>query len=207
MRFHVTADPARPFFRSYGSRQFSPQQQGNTVSAVFSRPVTNIHFIAGPYSIEKQRVREGFSVYTMFFKEDKELADGYLQAAADYLKRYEKEIGPFPYNHYVIVANRLPTGYGMPTFTLTRPDGSAPPFIKDTSLGHEIVHSWFGNAVEVDYSQGNWCEGLTSFLADHAYREEKGEGIADRLESITRYLSYVHKDISHSTGCFYFCQP
>ncbi len=56
--------------------------------------------------------------------------------------------------------------------------------------------------MEVDYSQGNWCEGLTSFLADHAYREEKGEGIEDRLESITRYLSYVHKDSAIPLAAF-----
>lgn len=194
MQFHVTATLPEGFSAIMESDNFPLKQQGNTVSATFSRPATKIHFIAGPYIIEKQKVREGLLVYSMFFKEDQELAADYLQAAAGYLNRYEKEIGPFPYNHYVIVANRLPTGYSMPTFTLLGQMVLRLPFIKDTSLGHEIVHSWFGNAVEVDYSEGNWCEGLTSFLADHAYREEKGEGVDDRRESITRYLSYVHKE-------------
>ncbi|MGB3225954.1 MAG: ChaN family lipoprotein [Desulforhopalus sp.] len=194
MQFHVTATLPEGFTAIMESDSFPLKQRGNTVSATFSWPVTNIHFNAGPYIIEKQQVREGLFVYSMFFKEDKDLSGDYLQAAAGYLNRYEKEIGPFPYNHYVIVANRLPTGYSMPTFTLLGQIVLRLPFIKDTSLGHEIVHSWFGNAVEVDYSQGNWCEGLTSFLADHAYREEKGEGVEDRRESITRYLSYVHKE-------------
>lgn len=194
MRFHVTAALPNHFSAIMESDSFPLKQQDNTVSATFSKPVTNIHFTAGPYFIKKQKVREGLFVYSMFFKEDKDLAGGYLQAAANYLHRYEKEIGPYPYNHYVIVANRLPTGYGMPTFTLLGQIVLRLPFIKETSLGHEIVHSWFGNAVEVDYSQGNWCEGLTSFLADHAYREEKGEGTADRLESITRYHNYVHNE-------------
>jgi aminopeptidase N len=194
MLFHVTAILPDNFSAITEADVFPLKQQGNTVSATFSIPVTNIHFAAGPYSVEKQKVREGLFVYSMFFKEDQELAGGYLQAAVAYINRYEKEIGPYPYNHYVIVANRLPTGYGMPTFTLLGQTVLRLPFIKETSLGHEIVHSWFGNAVEVNSSQGNWCEGLTSFLADHAYRKEKGEGVADRLESITRYLSYVHKD-------------
>ncbi len=129
------------------------------------------------------------------------------QAAAGYINRYEKEIGPFPYNHYVIVANRLPTGYSMPTFTLLGQMVLRLPFIKDTSLGHEIVHSWFGNAVEVDYSKGIGAEGLASFLADHAYREEKGEGAEDRKESITRYLSYVHKESAIPLSVFYIRQP
>lgn len=202
MRFQVTAILPDHFSAVMEADIFPLKRQGNTVSATFSRPVTGIHFTAGPYAVEKQQVRVGLFVYSMFFKEDKELADGYLQAAADFLNRYEKEIGPYPYNHYVIVANRLPTGYGIPTFTLLGQMVLRLPFIKDTSLGHEIVHSWFGNAVDVDYSQGNWCEGLTSFLADHAYREGKGEGIADRLESITRYLSYVHKDSAIPLAAF-----
>ncbi|GAB6192231.1 ChaN family lipoprotein [Desulfocastanea catecholica] len=202
MRFQVTAILPDHFSAVMEADSFPLQQQGNTVSATFSKPVTNIHFNAGPYSMKKQRVREGLVVYTMFFKEDAELADGYLQAAADFLRRYEKEIGSYPYNHYVIVANRLPTGYGMPTFTLLGQMVLRLPFIKETSLGHEIVHSWFGNGVEVDSSEGNWCEGLTAFLADHAFREEKGEGVADRLESITRYLSYVHKESAIPLAAF-----
>ena len=202
MRFHVIATLPDHFSAVMEADSFPLKQKDNTVSATFSIPVTNIHFTAGPYFIEKQQVRPGLFVYSMFFKEDKELAAEYCQAAASYINRYEKEIGPYPYNHYVIVANRLPTGYGMPTFTLLGQRVLRLPFIKDTSLGHEIVHSWFGNAVGVDLSQGNWCEGLTSFLADHAYRNEKGEGIADRLESITRYLSYVHKDSAIPLAAF-----
>ncbi len=202
MRFHLTAALPNHFSAVMESDSFPLKQQGNTISATFSTPTTHIHFNAGPYIVKKQQVRKGLFVYSMFFKEDQELAAGYLQAAAGYLNRYEKEIGPYPYNHYVIVANRLPTGYSMPTFTLLGQMVLRLPFIKGTSLGHEIVHSWFGNAVDVDYSQGNWCEGLTSFLADHAYREEKGEGLADRLESITRYLSYVHKESAISLADF-----
>ena len=202
MRFHVIAALPDNFTAIMEADTFPLVQQGNTVNAIFSKPVTAIHFNAGPYFLAKQQVREGLMVYSMFFKEDQDLARGYLQAAADYLRHYEQEIGPYPYQHYVIVDNRLPTGYGMPTFTLLGQMVLRLPFIKDTSLGHEIVHSWFGNAVEVDYAKGNWCEGLTSFLADHAFREQKGEGISDRLESITRYLSYVHKDSALSLASF-----
>jgi len=202
MRFNLTATLPDNFSAIMEADTFPLKQQGKAVNASFSKPLTHIHFNAGPYYLEKLQVREGLFVYSMFFKEDKELASGYLKAAADYLRRYEKEIGPYPYNHYVIVANRLPTGYGMPTFTLLGQMVLRLPFIKETSLGHEIVHSWFGNAVEVDYSQGNWCEGLTSYLADHAYREEKNEGLANRTESITRYHSYVHNESAISLEAF-----
>ncbi len=69
--------------------------------------------------------------------------------------------------------NINPTGFGMPTFTLLGTQVLRLPFIKETSLGHEILHSWFGNSIEVRLDSGNWCEGLTTYLADMAYREDQ----------------------------------
>jgi len=66
------------------------------------------------------------------------------------------------------------------------------PFVLDISLGHEILHSWFGNSVYVDYSQGNWCEGLTSYLADHYFAELKNEGQDYRHQILSDYKSYVN---------------
>ena len=79
----------------------------------------------------------------------------------------------------------------MPTFTLLGKQVLRLPFIKNTSLGHEILHSWFGNSIEPDYHTGNWSEGLTTYLADMAYRTEAGEGIAARKETIQKFRSYV----------------
>ncbi len=191
MHFHLTASLPDTFSAITESETFPLARRGQVVHADYQTLTTAIHFAAGPYTIHKRQVRENLFVHTMFFPEDASLAEGYLQAATEYLNRYERLIGPYPYKHYVIVANRLPTGFGLPTFTLLGQQVLRLPFIKDTSLGHEIVHSWLGNAVEVDYSGGNWCEGLTAYLADHAYRADKGEGAADRKESITRYLNYV----------------
>jgi hypothetical protein len=41
----------------------------------------------------------------------------------------------------------------------------------ETSLGHEIAHCWWGNGVRVDGFDGNWSEGLTSYVAEHLYQE------------------------------------
>ncbi len=156
----------------------------------FSQPLPGIHFAAAPYQLNSLQLREGLTIYTLFF--DDALAEDYLQAAAGYIQRYESEIGPFPYNHYAVVENHLPTGLGMPTFTLLGQAVIRLPFIKDTSLGHEVLHSWFGNSVGVDGRDGNWCESLTSYLADWAYRDEKREGASSRKESILGYVSYVN---------------
>ncbi len=93
-----------------------------------------------------------------------------------------------------MVENILPTGYGMPTFTLLGRQVLKLPFIPETSLGHEILHSWFGNSVYIDYEKGNWAEGLTSYLADHYYAELEGKGWQYRKKIIEDYESYVHED-------------
>ncbi|MEJ2691158.1 MAG: M1 family peptidase, partial [Deltaproteobacteria bacterium] len=82
---------------------------------------------------------------TYFFAEDRELAGHYREKALGYLARYAKLLGPYPFRRFSIVENRLPTGYAMPTFTLLGQVVVRLPFIVDTSLWHEIVHSWLGN--------------------------------------------------------------
>ncbi len=194
MNFMLVARLPDGFTAVSESDLFPLQQAGDTITTTFTTPLLSLHFAAGPYHHQSIKVREGLMVHTLFFQEDKLLADSYLKAAARYIERYESEIDTFPYNHYVIAANRLPTGFGFPGFTLIGQMVLRLPFIKETSLGHEILHSWFGNSVSVDYREGNWCEGLTSYLADHSYRAEKGEGIQDRKETIANYLNYTDQD-------------
>ena len=195
--YTVSARLPRDFSAISQSDHFPLIKSKNITTAHSEVPTSSISFTAGPYVVDKLKVRDNLYVYSMFFREDQDLATGYLEAAAAYIKKYENDIAPFPYNHYVIVSNRLPTGYGMGSYTLLGQMVLRLPFIKSTSLGHEIVHSWFGNAVEVDYQNGNWCEGLTAFLADHSYRAASGQGREDRKESLTKYQSYVHSGATH----------
>jgi uncharacterized iron-regulated protein len=174
----------------------------NLFTSSFSHPVGSIHFIAGPYSAKQRTLANGVILASLFFQEDSALADEYLDRASAYMERYEELIGPYPYPRYSIVENRLPTGYGMPTFTLLGQAVVRLPFIKETSLGHEILHSWFGNSVHVDDAGGNWCEGLTTYLADHLYAEDRGEGGQFRKEQLQRYASYVPQDNGLALAAF-----
>ncbi|SDO39431.1 ChaN family lipoprotein [Desulforhopalus singaporensis] len=189
--FSLSAEVPDGFEAITESDSFPLQKIGNRFRASYSNPTTTIHFIAGPYTLASRTVRPGLDVYTMFFSEDQALSLRYLEQAAEFLAGYEQKLGQYPFSHYVIVANRLPTGYGMPTFTLLGQTVLRLPFIVTTSLGHEIVHSWFGNGVQVDGATGNWCEGLTSYLSDYSFREQQGEGRSSRKENIVKYLSYT----------------
>jgi aminopeptidase N len=194
MLFSLTA-ALPPGFQGISESDTLPQQsQDGTMHSSFSQAVRSIHLAAGPYEVEEMEVRKGLSLSTWFFPEDQELSEGYRDAAKAYILRYEKELGTFPYSHYAIVSNRLPSGFGMPTFTLLGQMVLRLPFIKETSLGHEILHSWFGNSIDVADNSGNWCEGLTTYLADYSYATDKGEGAAHRKAGLINYQSYVHPD-------------
>ncbi|MBU0485924.1 MAG: ChaN family lipoprotein [Proteobacteria bacterium] len=177
-------------------------ETGKNVKFVFPYPVNGINFIAGPYLVEKEGFGDNLELYSYFFPEDQELAADYRQKTLAYLRRYEDLIGPYPYKRFSIVENRLPTGFAMPTFTLLGQAVVRLPFITDTSLGHEILHEWFGNAVGIDTAEGNWAEGLTTYLADQTYAEEKGEGSTFRKNQIIKYLNYVPENNNMPAGKF-----
>ncbi len=194
MFFSLTAELPVGFKGISESDTIDYKQEQSLLKTSFSQAVQTIHLAAGPYQVKQLQIRDDLFLSTWFFAEDAELSGGYLDAAKKYILRYESEIGPFPYQHYAIVANRLPTGYGMPTFTLLGQMLLPMPFIKETSLGHEVLHSWFGNAIKIHEQSGNWCEGLTSYLADFSYATDKGKGAAYRKNSLLNYHSYVHSD-------------
>ena len=62
--------------------------------------------------------------------------------------------GPYPFPKFAIVENFFPTGYGFLSYTLLGGSVLKLPFIPETSLRHEIAHSWWGNGVLVDYAAG-----------------------------------------------------
>lgn len=170
----------------------------------FPYPLREISLVASKrYKVSRGRAGS-VDILTYFFAEDEQLASNYIEQTKKYLKLYEGLIGPFPYKRFSIVENPFPTGYSMPTFTLLGQNVVRLPFITETSLGHEIVHQWFGGVVEVDPERGNWAEGLATYLADYLYQEEKGAGATYRKALLTEYQSYVNKEneypLSHFRG-------
>lgn len=157
----------------------------------FPHPLFAINFVAGPYIVSRESFGEDKSLAAYFFPEDRELAAQYLARAKQYLTRYEEMLGPYPYKRFAIVENRLPTGFAMPTFTLLGQSVVRLPFIVDTSLGHEILHAWFGNGVRMSLREGNWAEGLTTYLADQSFAADKGRGSVYRKDQLVKYQSYV----------------
>ena len=148
----------------------------------FPQPAEGISLMAGPYRIAERRVRTAggreVRLRTYFHAGIAELATAYLDSVAGYLDLYERWIGAYPYSEFSVVSSPTPTGFGLPTLTYLGIDVLRLPFIRATSLGHEVLHNWWGNGVYPDYTRGNWSEGLTNFMADYAYREQESADAA-----------------------------
>ncbi|MDX2481251.1 MAG: M1 family aminopeptidase, partial [Desulfuromusa sp.] len=164
-------------------------------SWVVDYPIYGLTLSAGRYQVFDD-LSGNVPIYTYFKPESAHLAENYLLEARNHLRLYEELFGPYPFHKFAIVENFFPTGYGFPSWTLLGSSVIRLPFIIKTSLGHEIAHSWWGTGVRVDYAQGNWAEGLTTYVADYLYKERLSDSAAleYRLKILRDYAELVSAD-------------
>ena len=149
-----------------------------------------VYLVGGPLTVQRETAGS-VEVLVYLHQPDEALARQYLDAAARYIEMYRKLIGPYPYGKFALVENFWETGYGMPSFTLLGEQVIRLPFILHSSYPHEILHNWWGNSVFVDYESGNWCEGLTAYMADHLIQEQRGAGSEYRRGTLQKFRDYV----------------
>jgi hypothetical protein len=154
----------------------------------FAHPADGIDLMAGPWQVRERILARSdgdpLRLRTWFppaLDAVPGLAEAYLDDSRRYLERHAAEVGPYPFTEFSVVAGPLPTGFGMPTLTYLGEAVLRLPFIRASSLGHEALHNWWGNGVFVDYRRGNWSEGLTTFMADHAYKEAESAAAAREM--------------------------
>ncbi len=153
-------------------------------------PTEEVYLIAGPWH-EYSREAGEVEVFAFLRDDDPALAQRYLDATARYLDLYQGMLPPYPYASFALVENFWETGYGMPGFTLLGPRVIRFPWILTSSYPHELLHNWWGNSIYVDFEHGNWCEGLTAYMADHLFAEQRGEGATYRRATLKKYTDMV----------------
>ena len=151
-------------------------------------PAEDVVVMAGPYDIGERRHGD-IRLRTYFHPEVAALSDAYLEKSGEYLDHYAAAIGDYPFPAFHVVSSPLPVGLGYPGLAYIGRRVLRLPFILETSLGHEVLHNWWGNGVYVDYAAGNWSEGLTTFMADYAIAEAKGTARAMRLRWLNDYAA------------------
>jgi aminopeptidase N len=151
----------------------------------FAYPAEGVWVMAGPYEVTQQSLMledgKRVTVRTWFHSELTGIAGGYLEDSVRYIQRYSRLIGNYPFADFSIVASPLSHGLGIPSLTYLGRSVLRLPFIRATSLGHEVLHNWWGNGVYPDWPRGNWSEGLTTFMADYAFREDQSDEAAREM--------------------------
>ncbi len=176
---------------SQGARTSSKTADGKHVDTwTCKHPMDEVYLIASRFH-EYSRSAGGVLAQAFLRSPDENLANKYLEVTAQYIEMYRKLIGPYAFEKFALIENFWETGYGMPSFTLLGPRVIRFPFILHSSYPHEILHNWWGNSVYVDWDTGNWCEGLTAYLADHLIREGQGRGVEYRQDTLKSYRNYV----------------
>jgi hypothetical protein len=156
-------------------------------------PQEEVFLIAAPFN-EYSFPMGAVTAYAFLRTPDEGLANKYLETTAQYMEMYRKLVGPFPYTKFALVENFWETGYGMPSFTLLGEKIIRFPFILHSSYPHELLHNWWGNSVYVDFETGNWCEGLTAYMADHLIKEQRGQADEYRRATLQKYANYVTQE-------------
>lgn len=139
------------------------------------------------------------------FPDDAALADEYLDATVKYLDAYVPLLGPFPFEQFAVVENFFASGLGMPSFTLLGSGSIKRHYTQPYALGHEIVHSWIGNAVWNRPESGNWVEGLTTYLTNyywHELRHDDRQAREQRRLMLQGYSLHVTPQLDYPIAAF-----
>jgi aminopeptidase N len=176
---------------SQGKRTGFAEQDNHQVDTwEVDTPTEEIFVIAAQFT-EYEYAMGNVKAMAFLREKDDGLANKYLETTAQYMEMYRGLVGPYPYSKFALVENFWETGYGMPSFTLLGPQIIRFPFILHSSYPHELLHNWWGNGVFVEFETGNWCEGLTAYMADHLIAEQRGTGADYRRATLQGYTDYV----------------
>jgi aminopeptidase N len=195
--FRLRVDAPEGIEAVTSGRRLSRRTSGGQTTSVWAVDyrIPGLALSAGRFRIREREVK-GIPIYTYFVSAGDDISERYLEATARYITLYSELFGTYPFDKFAVVENFFPTGYGFPSYTLLGSTVIRLPFIIKTSLGHEVAHCWWGNGVLVDYDHGNWSEGLTTYVADHLYKEMAApeESREYRLEILRKYASLASHD-------------
>ena len=177
---------------SQGKRTVESSADGNHVDTwICDKPQEEIFLIGAKFTEYDYTMNNGVEAMAFLRTPDEGLANKYLEVTEQYMNMYVGLIGPYPYTKFALVENFWETGYGMPSFTLLGEKIIRFPFILHSSYPHELLHNWWGNSVYVDFSTGNWCEGITAYEADHLIKEQRGQGENYRRSTLQKFANVV----------------
>ena len=110
-----------------------------------------------------------------------------MEHAKQSLSHYKELLSSYPYKRFSCIENFLPAGYSTPTLVVLDRALVHPRFAAEQFLNREMPRQWFGNRVYSDIENGDWSDGLISYLAE----EFMNAGWLGRKNLMIDYEHYV----------------
>lgn len=133
---------------------------------------------------------KGVEIATYFNSQNAPMSGKYIERLRELLDIYTSILGDYPYGRFAVADVPYPVGHALTGLTFISERIIPMPFLTDVSLGHELLHQWFGVAIDVDHADGNWAEGITTYMADRLYAEMKGEGVEYRKNALLSHMAH-----------------
>lgn len=138
--------------------------------------------------ILKTQNYKGTELALYFNKDNSQASDEYFGRIKDLMDMYTSMLGAYPYGRFAVADVPFPVGHALVSLTFISDQIVRMPFLTATSLGHELLHQWFGVSVAADTDRGNWSEGLTTYMADRLYEAQKGRDAEYRKNAIENIM-------------------
>lgn len=177
-------------FQGLASQFVTYSKNKNTMLFTYNHLPKSIYFAASSNYVIKKITQKNIDIYTLLFKEHENLSYKLLQKAAYYIEMYENLFSShFPYHNFIIAEDVNPYGHALASMAVFGSSIIDKEFVAERSLGHEVLHQWFGAAIECSMTDGNFLEAVTTYFSDYFY--EKDDRIKYRKDVLMKYQSYA----------------
>lgn len=168
-------------------------------------PLDGLVLLGGPLE-RSSLLHDGIRLHAVLAPGKQEVARDILAASAEYLDRYQELIGPYPFKEFTVLEAFFSSGFAFPT--CTQIVGSQlteyKQYRRHGYLDHELLHNWYGNGIFVDPDDGNWCEGLASYMGNYYGYVLDGDedGARKQLRNQSNFLSAIDPKNDRPLGTF-----
>jgi len=168
-------------------------------------PLDGLVLLGGPLK-RSSRLHGNVQLHAVLAPGKEQVAEDILDASAEYLDRYEALIGPYPFKEFTVLEAFFSSGFAFPTCTQIAGSqlSQYKQYRRHGYLDHELLHNWWGNGIFVDPRDGNWCEGLASYMGNYYGYVLDGDekGARKQLRNQSNFLSSIAPENDKPLGTF-----
>jgi len=150
-------------------------QAGKSTYHFESGPARDFFLIMSPDFTVKSETVEDITVNSYYLSGQSKGGEAALQVAADSLRIYNQEFGPYPYSEFDVVEAPMRNALGVefPGIVLIGDplysESETPNFI--VTVAHEVAHQWWYNVVGNDVFDDPWMDEALATYSSSLYYE------------------------------------